>query len=327
MTVAGPSPTAGMFTLAHLSDPHLPPPAAVPTRALLGKRLLGHLSYRLKRHDLYRPDVLAALVADLRAHGADHIAVTGDLTTLGLPAEFAATADWLNGLGPPEQVSAIPGNHDALVAVPWRDGLGRWQAHMSADTGTNGTSGDEAWPFVRVRPPLGVIGVSSACPTPPGSAAGRVGPRQLVRLGEALATLRAEGLFRVVMIHHPPIEGAASRRKRLLDARAFARVIEEQGAELILHGHNHTSTIDELPGRDGNVPVIGVTSASAGPAHPKGGARYHLYDITRDAAGWTVTTRVRTVTPYGKRMAEAPGFTLSLARPHAFDTTIARRAS
>ncbi|WGF86419.1 metallophosphoesterase family protein [Marinivivus vitaminiproducens] len=315
-----------MFTLAHLSDPHLPPPASIPTRALLGKRFMGYLSYRVKRRDLHSDAVLAALVADLKARHADHIAVTGDLTTLGLPAEFAAARDWLAALGPADRVSAVPGNHDALVAVPWPDGVGRWRAFMQSDVGAAPTGDEQAWPFVRARPPVALVGVSSACPTPPGSAAGRVGPRQLVRLCEALATLRAQGLFRVIMIHHPPIHDAASARKRLLDARAFARAIAQEGAELILHGHNHTSVIDELAGPDGGVPVIGVTSASAGPGHAKGGARYHLYDIAQAGADWTVTTRVRAIAPDGQGCVDVPGFGFTLPRPD-LSPADARRAS
>ena len=81
-----------MFTLAHLSDLHLPLPPPLPGaprwRALASKRILGYLSYRLKRKMVHDAAVLAALVDDLRQHAPDHIAITGDLTNIALPEEF-----------------------------------------------------------------------------------------------------------------------------------------------------------------------------------------------------------------------------------------------
>src|SRR3546814_8605639 len=79
----------------------------------------------------------------------------------------------------------------------------------------------------------------------------------LRRLGEA-------GHFRVVLLHHPPRPGKVAWRKRLVDAEAFRRVIAEAGAELILHGHDHTFVSEVIEGPGGPVPVVGVPSASAG---------------------------------------------------------------
>src|SRR3546814_14710570 len=79
----------------------------------------------------------------------------------------------------------------------------------------------------------------------------------LRRLGEA-------GHFRVVLLHHPPGPGKVAWRKRLVDAEAFRRVIAEAGAELILHGHDHTFGSEVIEGPGGPVPVVGVPSASAG---------------------------------------------------------------
>ena len=55
------------FVLAHLSDLHLSSLDGVSPRALLGKRLLGYLSWRLWRRHEHRADVLDALRADLHA--------------------------------------------------------------------------------------------------------------------------------------------------------------------------------------------------------------------------------------------------------------------
>src|SRR3954454_22503963 len=109
------------FTLAHLSDPHLAPLPAPSLRELVGKRVTGYLHWTRTRHKIHRREVLDALVADLRAQRPDHIAVTGDLVNIALEAEFAPARAWLQSVGAPELVTAIPGNHDAYA----RDTQGR----------------------------------------------------------------------------------------------------------------------------------------------------------------------------------------------------------
>ena len=55
------------FTLAHLSDPHLGPLPTPNPLELFSKRGLGFVNWLRKRHAIHRPEVLAALVADLKA--------------------------------------------------------------------------------------------------------------------------------------------------------------------------------------------------------------------------------------------------------------------
>ena len=84
------------FTLAHLSDPHVPPLPRPRGRELAGKRMLGYLNWTRNRHKYYRREVLDALVSDMQAQAPDHVAVTGDLVNLALEAEFAPALSWLN---------------------------------------------------------------------------------------------------------------------------------------------------------------------------------------------------------------------------------------
>ena len=107
-----------MFVLAHLSDPHLAPLPTPNPIELLSKRGLGYLNWLRKRRRIHRPDVLAAIVADLKLQGADHVAITGDLLNLSLTAEFARSRNWLDALGPSRDVTFVPGNHDSYVRAP-----------------------------------------------------------------------------------------------------------------------------------------------------------------------------------------------------------------
>ncbi len=109
-----------------------------------------------------------------------------------------------------------------------------------------------------------------------------------------LQQAKSEGLFRVVMIHHPPFPNATASHKRLIGADRFRAMIEREGAELILHGHTHIVSRETIAGPNGPVPVIGVPSASAAPRlddadnheHKRPAGRYNLFHIERAGSGW-----------------------------------------
>jgi 3',5'-cyclic AMP phosphodiesterase CpdA len=270
-----------MFTLAHLSDPHLAPLPQPRRRELIGKRITGYLNWQRSRRFVHDPTTLATIVADLKAQRPDHIAVTGDLANIALPGEFLRGRDWLKRLGPASDVSVVPGNHDAYVRDGMADAIRQWGAFMSGDDGKT------AFPYLRRRGPLALIGVSSAVPTAPFLATGWLGAAQLAALAKMLDAAKAETLFRVVMIHHPPVS-QASRHKRLLDAGMLARVIAARGAELVLHGHDHRPMLNWLDGPNGTrVPAVGVPSASAAPGTTDDAAAYNLYRVDGAAGAWT----------------------------------------
>lgn len=282
------------FVLAHISDLHLSSPTGVRPTLLLNKRLLGYLSWQCRRRHIHSPHVLDALLLDLAEAAPDHVAVTGDLTNLGLPDEFRQAALWLKRLGPPEKVTVVPGNHDAYVATSWQDTFSRWAPYLAGD---DESAGAGVYPILRVRGPVALIGLSSARPSMPFVAVGSLGRRQLARFEEVLERTGRLGLLRIVLIHHPPIPGSISWRKRLTDAPLFAEVIARQGAELILHGHAHVSKEDELFAGRHPIPVLGVPSASnAGPI-PQCTARYHVCRFQRTSDGWRLRLAVRAYAP------------------------------
>ena len=96
-----------MFRLAHVSDLHLCQLPPVTWGQLANKRLLGYLSWCLHRRRSHVRAVLDALVRDLHAIDPDHVAITGDLVNLALPAEFAEAGAWLRRLGSPERISVV----------------------------------------------------------------------------------------------------------------------------------------------------------------------------------------------------------------------------
>jgi 3',5'-cyclic AMP phosphodiesterase CpdA len=285
-----------MFVLAHLSDPHLGPLPTPHPLELLSKRGLGFLNWLRKRRVIHRPEVLAALVADLKARAPDHIAVTGDLINLSLSNEFAPAYAWLERLGDPAHVTAVPGNHDAYVRAAEGLALRCWGEYMRGDDG-------DTFPFVRRRGPLALIGLSTSLPTLPLAATGRLHGDQLSRLGPILSDIEREGAFRVVLIHHPPAAGANYFR-RLTDAAELRELLHRHGAELVLHGHLHEASLVWLPGPQSRIPVIGVPSASGAPGHHDDPAGYNLYQIDGAPGAWRCTMVARGMNDDGRGFEE-----------------------
>ena len=275
------------FTLAHVSDLHLPFEPRLTQAQRLSKRQLSVMSWR-RRRALHRSDILEALVSDLRAEAVDHVLVTGDIVNFSLPEEFHQAAGWLAALGPPERSSLVPGNHDALVAVPPAEGLDLWKPW---------TRVEEGWPFVHRRGALALIGLNSALPTAPLLARGALGAAQLARLEQALLAEGAAGRVRIVMLHHPPADGVVGWRKALADRAALRAVLRRAGAELVLHGHARDARLDAVAGPHGAIPCLGVPSSSAVPGPQDQGARWHRLRLIAGAGDPRLEVEVRRWSP------------------------------
>lgn len=291
------------FTLAHLTDVHLAPVAGFSPRYWNAKRGLGFINWQRGRKNVHKPEVAAKLVADAKALRADHIVITGDLTNLGLPAEHEAALSWLKAVGPAERVTVIPGNHDIYSALYGDAGVARWAEYMGGDAATH------AFPFVRRFGPLALIGLNSAVETPPFVASGQLGPDQIEVTRDLLDRLHDEDVIRVVLIHHPPLQGLASNRRGLRDVLHVQRMLEKSGAELVLYGHNHRPQLTWLETGTGRLPVIGGASASASRVH-KGEplAQYNLFTFFKTEQGLRIRQSVR-----GLATADGPVVKLSEA--------------
>jgi 3',5'-cyclic AMP phosphodiesterase CpdA len=276
-----------MINLAHISDIHLSPMPSVGWRDLLGKRLTGYLNWKLRRHGELNSETLASLVSHLQAQKADFTAVTGDLVNLAMPAEIERAGAWLKALGPADKIAVCPGNHDAYVPGALESAQKQWGEYLKGET-----LDDSAFPFVRRIGELAVISCSSAVPTRPFLAIGRFDEQQAHRLGRILKVMGEADYFRTVLIHHPPNPELQHPSFGLKGHKLFREVIAEYGAELILHGHTHRSSIHSIPGQGREVPVVGVAAASSA----QGGtlddpARYNLFRIERVGNSWSCTMR------------------------------------
>ncbi len=280
------------FCFAQITDPHLTTLADARGKQLFNKRILGYLSWLRRRRAEHQLSVLDNLMRDLAATDSQHLVITGDLTHLGLPLEFQQAQRWLRAAGPPNRITVIPGNHEAYVATPWEQTLALWADYMRGDDAP--PAGPDAFPSLRVRGPVALLGLSSAVPSPPFMATGRVQPAQLTRLEALLGETAARGLFRVLLVHQTPAPGVDKYRKRLTNAAALREVLARKGVELVLHGHTHRPVWAAVDTPGGPVPAIAPSSASALTRNRKRLARYHLYRVKRHDGGWSLDVEVRT---------------------------------
>ncbi len=266
--------------LAHCSDLHLLSLQGAGVLDFANKRWIGGLNLLTNRGRHHQSEIFEAMIDDLTQQEVDHILVTGDVTNLALDQEFRFARELFDRLAlSPEQITVLPGNHDAYV----QKGAKYFQAHFKEFFSSDEDhASEEAWPCVRRRGPVSILGLSTSLQTPWFTAYGVIGDEQLDRLRTALMAPELQDTLRLVAIHHSPAEPRARSRVRGLRDRAkLYKVLEEVGAELILHGHEHLDLTASLPGATGPVPVRGIQSgtyeAGDGAAHRR--ARYRIYDI------------------------------------------------
>jgi len=222
------------------------------------------------------------------------VVVTGDLTHRGTPAQHDAAAGLLRGLGRPLLV--VPGNHDIPYTFPKR--LTRTFAEFERCWGTTEP--------VHSSEGLLAVGLNSVRAWRHQS--GRVDDAQLARAARVLAAPEADAL-RVAALHHHPIGAPWRSRKRPVARRGrVLGALADAGAELIVAGHIHQSTVAER--REFEVAADGehgvVVSVAPGLAQPRphrrGEARglhvyefdeTHLHVLTfiRRADEWELTAR------------------------------------
>jgi 3',5'-cyclic AMP phosphodiesterase CpdA len=299
-----------MSTLAHLSDVHSTRARIERAKHFFGNRGLQWFSWNLKRrrHRKQRNEILEALAKDLRAQAPGQVVVTGDITNSSSVAEYSAVAAWLRRHGDPEWITAVPGNHDAFL----RDSVARiwqyWASYVSSDAAArlaHAAVPDQGFPTLRIRDGLALVGVCSARPSPLGLARGKVGADQMLRLEWLLNTLRERELCRVVLTHYPPFDDGIPWRRRLRDSVRLRKVLERSGAELVLHGHLHRTSFRSLPGPEGEIPVVGVPSASDAGGKDRERSGYHIYRIEPRANGdaesrYSISALARRYDPTGR---------------------------
>ena len=276
--------------IAHLSDLHLLALDGVPPRRFVGKRVTGWLNLRLRRGDKHKLAVAQHVARAVRAHDIDHVVVTGDLSNLSLETEFEVVKSFLeHDVGfDPERLSLVPGNHDAYTRGAYKSRRFEhfFGAYITSDLpGAAGVPEVGRFPYVRLRGDVAIIGLSTAVPSPPLVASGKLGKAQRMALHSLLAHREVRRRFPVLLQHHPWHNPAGARHRLLeglLDAEEEAEVLKVIDRGLLLHGHKHRRIHRVIPTERGHIDAIGSTSASLIDADLDRMAGFNVYEIDRE---------------------------------------------
>lgn len=172
---------------------------------------------------------LAWFAGVVAAERPDLVMLTGDLTARARTREFAAAAEWLEGLAAPVRIE--PGNHDLPVLRPI-ERLFTPYARIRAIA-------------ARLHRKLELPGVTLVSLKTTARAQwrrnwshGNVAPRALA---ETLAGLRATrpGTLALVTCHHPLVESGTRTRGGTRGGAAALAALATSGADAVLTGHTH----------------------------------------------------------------------------------------
>jgi 3',5'-cyclic AMP phosphodiesterase CpdA len=244
---------------------------------------------RFRKKNMHRTEFVRTVAREIAKTRVDHVVITGDVTNLALEPEFAAARAILEGelhLGPSE-ISLVPGNHDLYTRGALKERrFGQFFAEYThCDTNAGVDIGAGHFPYVKLRGPCAIIGLSSAVPRLPFVAAGVLGEAQLDALSRALEHPEVKRRTPVILLHHPPL-GPQSKTKMMTeglhDAAAFQQRLEHLRHGLVLHGHLHKRMWGRIPTTFGSLTVVGAASASLHHEHEARMSGFNVYEISDD---------------------------------------------
>jgi len=219
-------------------------------------------------------EALARLIEQVRP---ELVIASGDLTHRGLRSQHDRAAEFLRSLGLP--LLAVPGNHDIPYTFPkrftspWAEFERHWkttQPVYSSET-------------------VVAAGLNSVRPWRHQS--GKVRPAQVARAAEVFGQAPASALRIVVLHHHLLGAPWRSSKKPVAKRNLVLGSFVEAGAELILAGHIHQSTIAErrefeISTAGGERAVVASIAPGFGQPRPnrRGEARgLHIYEAAPEA--------------------------------------------
>ena len=269
---------AAMFTLAHLSDWHL---ASRPRLSeLAGKRGLGldqlasqpqeSASSRSPRHHHPRPESVRARPHRGNRRSGQSLAAgrIQPRPRLAANARLAARRH--------------AGSRQSRHLCPQRPSNRRQNTGRTTCAATTATT---VFRFVRRRGNVALIGLSTR-----GADRAVTGDRP-ARQSRSWRGCWKSSIRHAAVPHraHPSsaADATVTRLRRLTDAADLRGVLADKGAELLLHGHDHSRAVVWLDGPKTKIPAVGVPSASARAPHgDENAAGYNLFRIDGEAGKW-----------------------------------------
>jgi 3',5'-cyclic AMP phosphodiesterase CpdA len=256
--------------IAHLSDVHMLETG--PVASILEGLAIRFVSAGRAVDAKARARKLERGLAAAALGGADHLVISGDLTEVGTPLQFEAFAEVLQESKiPPENVTLVPGNHDAYSSGDaWKRALeGPLRAYRE-------TSADRPGKVVE-RGDIVLLPVDVSCPQPITRSAGELPPDAADALEARFSDPGLAKKALVMVQHHHPFAHTRSTWQWVNGLRGSARLMDALAARLhvqVLHGHLH-KTVDRLVGF-GKSRIFG---APATVDDGEGAPRVRFYDL------------------------------------------------
>lgn len=222
--------------IIHLSDIHVWRYTFNPFH-LANKRAVGMAELVLRRSRKFRLERLEAVMEKVASLKADHILITGDLTTTAMAAEFKAAR---NALGPllvePGHVSVLPGNHDRYTTSSVRyQQFEEWFGEFAPPGG---------YPWLRFLDKETAILALDATRSHI-SATGRLPEEQLASARGLMADASTRPRRLVVGCHYPLTAPGAYERelipKRMKNAVEVREWLAGLGPHIFCCGHVHAA--------------------------------------------------------------------------------------
>ncbi|MCK5845122.1 MAG: metallophosphoesterase [Victivallales bacterium] len=224
--------------IVHISDIHAAaPPDSL--SALFDKRLLGALNHLIRRRFLHDQSLLYHLGEFVLEQKPDVVAITGDVTSTGQPAEFAATTTALKQILDDNSVATIyiPGNHDAYVSNQRCAAKLAETFELLNDEETTLNS----LPMLRTIKGVDFIMVNEAFPTNPFLSTGKITNETEKAVENICGSKKTNPR---VLVGHFPLRRKLARRRSLSGGCGFLKMLEDGIIDLSLCGHTHEPLLD-----------------------------------------------------------------------------------
>ena len=177
------------------------------------------------------PAILAPLIESVRGLAPHVVVVSGDLTQRARTAEFIEARAFLDRLPRPQIV--VPGNHD----VPLYNLYGRFVGQLDRYYRYITPELEPAY----VDDEIAVLGTNTARSLT--WKGGRINAAQIARIKERLCGIDSR-VTKIVVTHHPfDLPQGFSESHLVGGARMAMGHLAESGADLLLAGHMHVSSV------------------------------------------------------------------------------------
>lgn len=222
--------------IIHLSDVHVWRYSFNPLR-LVNKRAIGMLELVTRRAKNFRLERLSDVVERILGLKADHLLISGDLTTTALPGEFQdARAALAELLIDSDRVTVLPGNHDRYTHGSVR--------HRSFEEWFGAFAPPMPYPWLRyLDDETAILGLDATRSHI--SATGRLPDAQLAEAKALIADASTRPRRLIVGCHYPlaapPVYTKELAAKRMKNASDVASWLAGIGPHLFCCGHVHAA--------------------------------------------------------------------------------------